>query len=222
MNLTKNEPVIEGTVIKTSNQFQGKGQMGNSWFSEPGKNLALSVVLKPQGLNGQNIYMLNMALALAARDFVAMYCSASKVKWPNDIYVQKAKVAGLLIENTWKGSEVQYAIVGLGINVNQDRFPAEIPNPTSLFLETGQQVDLEDAYEKLIWRIEQWYLRFRNDPQKIKEQYLAELLYFEELRTFTVQEKSLQGRIVDVSEAGKLVVETEQGLQEFGLKEIAF
>jgi len=222
MNLTKNEPVIEGTVIKTSNQFQGKGQMGNSWFSEPGKNLALSVVLKPQGLNGQNIYMLNMALALAARDFVAMYCSASKVKWPNDIYVQKAKVAGLLIENTWKGSEVQYAIVGLGINVNQDRFPAEIPNPTSLFLETGQQVDLEDAYEKLIWRIEQWYLRFRNDPQKIKEQYLAELLYFDELRTFTVQEKSLQGRIVDVSEAGKLVVETEQGLQEFGLKEIAF
>lgn len=222
MKLTKNEPVIEGTVIKTSNQFQGKGQMGNSWFSEPDKNLALSVVLKPRGLNGENIYLLNMALALATSEFVAMYCSGSKVKWPNDIYVQNDKVGGLLIENTWKGRALQYAIVGLGINVNQERFPADIPNPTSLFLQTGQQVDLDEAYEKLLWQIEQWYLRFKDNPKKIKEQYLAQLLYFEEPRTFTVEEKSLQGRIVDVSEAGKLVVETERGLQEFGLKEIAF
>jgi len=222
MNLTKTEPVFEGTVVRTSHQFRGKGQMGNSWYSDPDSNLAVSVVLKPVSLNGGNMYLLNMAVALAAREFVAMYCNSVYVKWPNDIYIQDKKVAGILVENVWKGGKLLFSIIGLGINVNQANFPADIPNPTSMFLQTNQTIDLEEAYEKLIWQVEQWYMKFKTKPQEIKEQYLSKLLYFETSRTFTAEGKEVHGRIIDVSESGKLILMTDQGPKEFGLKEIIF
>lgn len=223
MNLTKTTSVLDGTVVRTSYQFQGKGQMGNTWFSEPNKNLAVSVVLKPSGLNGANIYLLNMAVALALRDFAATYCDHVKVKWPNDIYVGERKVAGILVENLWKGSQVQFSVAGLGVNINQEVFPPDIPNPTSLFLETQKRFDLEEVYQQLLWHIEKWYLKFKQDPQAIKEQYLSQLLYFETPRVYkTKNNEELHGRIVDVSEAGKLMLMTESGLQAFGVKEISF
>jgi len=222
MKMTKSEPVLEGTVVRTANQFQGKGQMGKGWFSEPNKNLALSIVLKPQEFNTNNLYLLNMAIALAVHNFISMYELKPDIKWPNDIYVDGKKLAGILIENVWKGNTVEFSIVGLGININQEQFPQDLPNPTSLLMQKGEAIDLELAYQKLIWQVEQWYLRFKREPQKIKASYLSALLYFEERRNYTAGEERFGGRIIDVSDAGKLVLETADGLRSFGLKEISF
>ena len=138
-------------------QTTGKGQRGKTWESEPGSNIALSLVLEPHHLNATHQFYLVAAVALACVEFFSKYAGEqTKIKWPNDLYWRDRKAGGILIENVFKGSEWKYAVVGIGININQANFSPILKNPVSLKQITGKDLDTlalaKELYELLMKR----------------------------------------------------------------------
>ncbi len=123
-------------------QSAGKGQRGKHWMGEEGKNIALSIVIKPSPLNITEQFYLSAAVALGCFDFFCKYAGdETSIKWPNDIYWRDRKAGGILIENVIKGKKWKWAVVGIGINVNQTIFGNELINPVSLLQITGKEYD---------------------------------------------------------------------------------
>ena len=128
-----------GDTYFTHAQTNGKGQRGKSWQTGKGQNIALSIVLEPEGLQVAQQFRLSVAVSLACFDFFSKYAGdETKIKWPNDIYWCDRKAGGILIENIIKGSNWHFAVIGIGININQTAFDDSLPNPVSLKQITGQ------------------------------------------------------------------------------------
>lgn len=145
-----------GTVIYTPSQTAGRGQKGNSWESEDGKNLTFSLLLKRPLVKARDQFYLSEAASLAVVEaLTAEAGDGFTVKWPNDVYWQDKKICGMLLENSLDGSDIATCIVGIGINVNQERFLSDAPNPVSLINITGQEHDLEALLRQVCSRIEQ-------------------------------------------------------------------
>ena len=133
-------------------QTAGRGQTGNGWESEANKNLLCSILLPPRA----NVFELNMAVSVAVERLIrsvfyqqsGLY-SVLSIKWPNDIYWQDQKVAGILIENAIIGNELKYSIAGIGLNVNQTEWHSGAPNPVSLKQITGKDYDIDELMEHL-------------------------------------------------------------------------
>lgn len=123
-------------------QTAGRGQTGNGWESEENKNLLCSIVLPPR----QNLFELNVVVAVAVRRVLG---EDFTIKWPNDIYWQDKKVAGILIENAIIGNELNYSIAGIGLNVNQTEWKTDAPNPVSLKQITGQEYNIDELMQRL-------------------------------------------------------------------------
>ena len=125
--VSNSEPLPEGTVIMADDQYAGRGQQNNIWKAEPGKNLTFSVLLKPTFLPLSQQFLLNMVVSTAINNALSHFLSDGlSVKWPNDIYFRDQKIGGVLIENTIVGNDIKTAIIGIGINVNQQHFEAEL------------------------------------------------------------------------------------------------
>jgi len=140
-------------LIYTTYQTAGRGQMGNSWESEPGKNLLLSYLLREPEVNISEMFLLNVIAAVAAHRTIAEWLSYEQrpmlsIKWPNDIYIGNRKIAGILVENSLCGTKIQHSIAGIGINVNQEHWVSGAPNPVSIKQLTGVKVDI-DSIAKL-------------------------------------------------------------------------
>ena len=145
-----------GTVIYTPSQTAGRGQKGNSWESEDGKNLTFSHLLKRPPVKARDQFYLSEAAALAVVEALSAEAGDNfTVKWPNDVYWQDKKACGMLIENSLDGSDIATSIVGIGINVNQEHFPSDAPNPVSLINITGREHDLMALLKRVCSRIEQ-------------------------------------------------------------------
>ena len=145
-----------GTVIYTPSQTAGRGQKGNSWESEDGKNLTFSLLLKFPPVKARDQFYLSEAASLAVVEaLTAQAGEGFAVKWPNDVYWQDKKVCGMLIENSLNGSDIATSIIGIGINVNQERFVSDAPNPVSLINITGHDHDLEALLKQVCSSIEQ-------------------------------------------------------------------
>lgn len=143
-----------GTVLAAREQTAGRGQRGNTWFSEPGKNLTFSIVLKYgegglEPLPAADAIWLNYLISVAVVDFLQSHAIWCKVKWPNDVYVGKNKICGILIENTLEGDRLAASVIGVGININQHDFP-QLANATSLWSLTGEEYPLEKCLVKLL------------------------------------------------------------------------
>src|ERR1043165_9944327 len=106
----------EGSVVMADHQTSGKGQAGAKWFSDPGQNLLMSLLLKPDFLSTKKIFLLSKMVSLAIKDVLAGANIVAKVKWPNDIYVSGCKICGVLIENNLRGDRIQQCIAGIGLN----------------------------------------------------------------------------------------------------------
>lgn len=223
--ISKSNP-IEGTVISTSFQYAGRGQIGRSWHSGQNENTTLSVILKPDFLEIRNQYYLNMALAVSIRKLIASYITDDvTIKWPNDIYVGTNKIAGLLIQNVLMGSNYNAAVLGVGINVNQKIFPKEIPNPCSIFLETGLQMDLKIFNQHLYFLLEEQYLKLKKGFFKsIHLEYLSHLYLKNKRSNFKLKnEQEFIGIIKSVNGLGKLELELENGsIQTFNFNELKY
>ncbi len=160
--LSKSKPT-EGTVISVSYQTDGRGQIGSKWLGEPGKNIALSVILYPFFLKAVQQFSLSQAIALGVRDWAqAILEKPVHLKWPNDLYIGDRKAGGILIQNSIMGASLQSSVVGIGVNVNQDSFDQTLPNPTSLKIEAGgREFDLEMLKNLLFQHLEQRYLQLK-------------------------------------------------------------
>ena len=221
--LSKSNPV-EGTVILTYNQTAGRGQIGSKWESAPDKNVSMSVILHPKFLAVSEQFNLNVAVSLAIFDAVSLYVKDVKVKWPNDIYIGKKKVAGILIQNSLTGRNIQSSVVGIGLNVNQTAFTSDAPNPTSLKLETGKDIDLTKIVQEIVPALEKRYLQLKSGKTiDMRREYILHLYRFGKPFAFQrVDESYFTGIITGISSLGKLVIDTETGEEEFGLKEVRF
>ena len=136
-------PELEsGTVIAAREQTAGRGQRGNTWFTEAGQNLTFSIVLKDLELPAADAHLLNYLASVAVAEFLDGYGVHCSIKWPNDIFVGRGKICGILVENSLSGGEVAASVIGIGININQKEFP-QLSNATSLFRCTGKDYDIE-------------------------------------------------------------------------------
>ncbi len=222
--LAKSNPT-EGTAISAYQQTAGRGQIGSTWVSQAGKNLTLSVILYPRFLQPRRQFLLNQAVSLAVRDTVAAFVSEPVfVKWPNDIYINQQKTAGILIQNQLSGSTIQSCIVGVGLNVNQGSFPAHLPNPTAMILHTANSLDLEAVQQTLFSDLERRYLQLRqqNLPQ-IQADYLKHLYRYGVLADYERADGSrFRGTISGLTENGRLQIDHAAGTEDFEVKSIKF
>ncbi len=211
-----------GDVIMAGEQTAGRGMKGNSWESEPGSNFMLSIILKPVNLSASAQFGLSQCIALGVQRYVSSVVGEGvSVKWPNDIMIGSRKVAGILIENTLRGSSVTSAVVGIGLNVNQKGFSN--PGATSLTLETGAFYSLEKELEPLLLHIEECYGYLSALPaEQLDRLYSDVMLGLGQIRSFVCGEEHFSGVITGVTPLGKLKMITSCGEREFEVKEVAW
>lgn len=224
IRLLTSERPPEGTIITTDFQTAGRGQPGNSWESEAGKNLLFSIILYPDMINPSEQFIISMAVSLGIYDFVSRHTGRSKVKWPNDIYVDNDKIAGILIESSTIGEKVFYMVVGIGLNINQDNFRSNAPNPVSLRQITGKMYDTTSCLQEVAADLDLRYGQVLDGHRNtVKSDYMMNLYRYNEWTTFRDAEGSFAGMIKDVENDGRMIVETRSGkLKHYYFKEVEF
>lgn len=213
------------SLVYSINQTQGRGQRGNSWESEPGKNITASLFFHPKNFEASKQFYLSEAIALAITDFLQDLGISAKVKWPNDIYVKDKKICGILVEHVVTGKYITRSIAGFGININQKKFFSDAPNPTSVSLITGKEYDIEELIISLSKKLDK-YLKALEGIQNLHEIFISNLWRndgnFYEFYDKKVNEKIKAG-IISIAEDGILTLKTETGeKREYAFKEIEF
>lgn len=204
---------IEGTVITADKQTAGRGQRSNSWLTEPNLNLTCSYILRPAFLAAKNQFMLSAAVALSVFDVVDEFCLDTdiKIKWPNDILVTKKKIAGILIENSLRGMNLDSSIVGIGLNVNQVEFESGL-NATSLRSEARIEIEVDDVLRMLNSKLEARYLQLRNgNHTQILSELNRNLFGFEEEKSLRINGKESNVRIMGARPSGELQLQHADG-----------
>lgn len=219
----RQKEAFEGSIFITNHQTRGKGQRGNTWETKPGENLTFSLVLQPRFLDLSEQFLLNIAISNAIRQGLQEYIPQLQVKWPNDLVVPgMGKIGGILIENLVGSTGWEYAVVGIGLNINQREFSS--PQATSLSLITGSSYPLEELFKLLITQVEQAYLALKKGKRELLQQeYLRHLYLLEHWTQYRSGDQTLDGKIIGLSDTGNLILELASGKQQsFGIKEITF
>jgi len=225
--LSESEPA-EGTLISANEQHAGRGQMGNSWESEAGKNLTVSIILYPNFLEADKQFFLNMAITLGVKDFCEFALGDEiRIKWPNDIYYGDNKLGGILIENSIKGAALSSAIAGIGININQLEFNPALPNPTSFIRvkkpQSSEHYDIPALIDYLSSYIEKYYLQLRQLHFNFLDRAYTESLYrYQQTHQFKKGDTLFRGEINGVAKDGKLIIHSNGKELRFGFKEVEF
>ena len=214
------------SVVAAVTQTAGRGQRGNRWVSAPGDNLTFSLLLRPEGLPVREVMAVTCLATLAVRDRLRDEGVPAVIKWPNDIYVGKKKICGMLVENGLEGTDVDWSVVGIGINLNQTEFPGEVLNPTSLKRLTGRSFELAPFLEKVCQEIGKRLPELDSPEGRkgLREAYERDLFQkdspapYRELATG----KEFTGIIRGVTPEGLLRVEAEGQERTFGFKEIGY
>ena len=202
-----------GTCYFAHEQTSGKGQRGKSWATEKGMNIILSIVLKPDFLKPFQQFQLSASVAVASRQFFSHYGHQDlKIKWPNDIYWQDQKLGGILIENIIaskpKGGNWDWAVVGIGININQANFAEELKNPVSLKQITGKSFDQIKMAKELCNSIDQFYkMLMNNEASAILVVYNRNLYKRDQLVRLKKGNRIFSANIKEVTPTGQLVVQ---------------
>lgn len=221
--LIKSENTAAGTVVLTLNQTKGRGQHTNSWESESGKNLTISIILRPEFLPIHFQFNISIVISLGVRDYLQQYVSGVSIKWPNDIYINDKKIAGILIEHSIMGSALSYSICGLGLNINQTEFLSDAPNPVSLANITGEQYELETELMKLLECIEKRYFDLEDAClNKLEKDYLDSMYWMNEIHQFSDEHGVFDGVIVGVTEIGQLRIKVDLEERIYNFKEVSF
>jgi len=214
----------EGTVIVARNQTEGKGQRGNSWESEAGKNITCSILLYPSFLPLQRYFLLSEAISLGVKETLDTYVEGITVKWPNDVYYSERKIAGILIENELTGNEYNLSVAGIGLNINQERFFSNAPNPISLKQITGREQNTEAILKELIQNILYWYERLKDGDTEILIRMYHEALYRRTgFHRYEDSEDIFSARIDHVSDDGFLHLVTDRNEERsYAFKNVRF
>jgi BirA family biotin operon repressor/biotin-[acetyl-CoA-carboxylase] ligase len=220
--LTKRPP--EGTVYIANEQKSGRGQINNSWESERGKNLTLSIVIYPSYVDILQQFEISKVFALGIADFFSEFVDDVSIKWPNDIYVGKNKIGGLLIENSICNGQIASSIAGMGLNINQQKFVSDAPNPVSLTQITGEEYDLDYCLRLLCEKIDLRYNQLLSGATDIIDNdYVSKMFRLNEWARYVEDEIEYIGRIDGVDKIGRLLITDREGEQKhYHFKEVMF
>jgi BirA family biotin operon repressor/biotin-[acetyl-CoA-carboxylase] ligase len=220
-NLLKEGILEDGTVILADEQFAGKGQRNAEWLTKPGENLTFSFFLSNVNLSVQNQYFLTCTVSISLVHLLNKFGLDAKIKWPNDIYVNNKKIAGVLIENQLSSSEIKNSIIGIGLNINQREFDGL--NATSVLLETeARKTPMEVLYSFIEIFNSSWKDFSVRILPKVKSEYISNLFQLNELKNYEDSKGEFEGIIRNVLDSGHLVIERNGEAQQYDLKEIAF
>ena len=225
-SLLSSEICAEGLVVKADFQTAGRGQRDSQWHSPKSENLLMSLLLYPKFLSAEKQFDLNKIVALSIyRLLDDLGIDGVKIKWPNDVYVNKKKISGILIENGLKGTKVADSIIGVGLNVNTIHFPEILEKRTcSLASELGNNFNVNEVLFRLVKNIEQYYLLLRAGKSKgIHQQFESHMLGFQEDRIYILPDGSqIMGKITGLDHSGRLILLSEGSEHYFRNKEIQF
>mgnify|MGYP001274463461 CR=1 FL=1 len=212
--LLSNGLITQPCCITAKYQTSGKGRGSNTWNSESGKNLILSIICFPHFLPAEKQFYLNKAVALSVSELITELSVGNNVtiKWPNDVYAGNKKIAGILIQTAIQNNTIKHAIIGIGVNINQEVFPAELPNATSVIEYTATETNIDHALERYLVLFEKYY-NFLKDGMlsKIDGRYIESLYRFGKHSAFLYENKKIFARISGVNEYGWLQIVTEDG-----------
>mgnify|MGYP001316339852 CR=1 FL=1 len=222
--LLSDEKPAEGTVITASYQEKGRGQTGNGWESEAGKNLLMSTIIYPTMVRAEDQFIISQMISLALYDLVRQETSGVSIKWPNDIYVKDDKIAGILIENSVMGSSITSCIAGIGLNVNQKKWRGSAPNPVSLAGITGKHYDPAKILDDLVILLDERYrMVIGEENLRLSREYHSALYRRGEWHRYSDEEGEFTGMIEGAGAGGMLRVRRENGtLTEYAFKEIDY
>jgi len=210
-----------GTAIMADTQTLGRGQRGNNWQSEPGKNLLVSYIFKPDKLSVIRMPELTWATSLSLVKTLGKFNITGHVKWPNDVLVNGKKIAGVLIENQLSGEFISSAIIGIGLNINQSEFGDF--NATSMFLELNAELSKERVFYDLSSSMNDIFQEIGSSKStKLRSDYESALFQKNSSCFYKDEHGQFEGEIVGVNESGHLLVKVAEEIREYGLKEISY
>lgn len=221
-----------GFTLVARSQSAGRGQRGNTWESEPGSNLTLSVLLEPHGIDARQQFAVSEAVAVAAVLTLRRWLPPTQpalIKWPNDIYVANKKIAGILIEHSLSGHAIQWSVCGIGLNVNQRRFVSDAPNPVSLANIVGADTPLGEVLEAFtghIMQLSAQYLENAAAPLHRLHAIYRSMLWradgYHPYADMTRGGEPFEGAISAIEPTGHLVLRIPDGTERrFAFKEVA-
>ncbi len=225
--LISQKKASDGMLIASFFQSRGRGVGENTWESEAGLNLTFSVIFCPRFLSPGDQFVLNQCISLALAGFVIESTGETqdvKIKWPNDIFVGKMKMAGILINNIVQGNDFMYCIAGVGININQEKFISDAPNPVSLKMISGNNYDIDLCLNRIIEFIETEYNSLISEGKaSINKRYISLLYRFNIWSDYRVEGRIFRGIITGISPYGQLLVRDMEGMEHaYDFKQIVF
>ena len=222
-DLVRKQSVENFTTVVAENQTKGRGQMGAVWETEKGKNLIMSTLVGEVLSSSYDIFHLNVAVALGVIAVLEEYnLPKLAIKWPNDIMSDQKKLAGILIENSFKSDTKIQSIVGIGLNVNQQSFE-NLPKASSMAVVMNRNYELDQVLEKVIFQIKKnCALILSNQSELLWNQFHNYLFKINIPIPFEdAQQNRFMGIIQGVTSEGKLqVILEDDSVQTYGIKEI--
>ena len=210
----------ESTMVVVADfQTAGKGCGSNSWESERGQNLTFSMLIHPEALEARAQFRITEVVSVALCNTLERYIYKEvDIKWPNDIYVGDQKICGILIENRLQGSVIKDSIIGIGLNVNQQAFLSDAPNPVSMWQLTGQETNREVLLEAFLQAFnEAW------ESETISKAYRQRLYRREGYHAFCDKDGRFEAKLRNVLNDGMLVLEDREGQRRnYAFKEIKY
>lgn len=214
------------TLITTDYQTVGRGQRGNTWESAPGENLLFSLAFKPTHIPSAQQFVLSELISVAICEVLSTYTEDIRIKWPNDIYHKDQKLCGILIEHDLEGTRLSRTIIGVGLNVNQRHFASDAPNPVSLSLILGHEVEREALLSAIVSHFVELYRGYTTSflsRDGLHRRYTA-LLYRKDVpASYADSQGAFTAILRDVAPDGRLLLEDRQGtLRSYLFKEVAY
>lgn len=224
--LDNGEPLPDISLVIANSQTAGRGQRGNTWEAEAGKNLLFSIVCHPEFVRASEQFVLSQAIALAVALTIneVVQTDDCRVKWPNDIYIGDKKVSGTLIECDLRGSNIETCIIGTGVNINQIVFRSDAPNPVSIAQIAGKEFDREAILSQILGRFTTIYnVIRRGNADSVRRLYKVWLYRKSGFHKYSDAKGEFLAEIADVEKTGHLVLRLENDeLRRYEFKDVKF
>ncbi len=210
-----------GMIVRADFQTKGKGQLANLWLAEESKNLLISAIIDTREFAIEKQFFLNAATCLSVAEMLMTNYNIPHVsiKWPNDIYAGDKKIAGILIENSLRGSQWTNAVVGIGLNVNQAVF-SDLNRATSMFNQTQEKQKVKSVLKNLLKILNKHFLKIGNNEDALFEAFNQNLYKVNKEIAFTKKNELYKGIVKGVNAFGELEVEVAGKLKRYRHKEI--
>jgi BirA family transcriptional regulator, biotin operon repressor / biotin---[acetyl-CoA-carboxylase] ligase len=214
-----------GFFITSDFQTEGKGHGDNHWFSSPGRNILMSFLWSNPQIKATDQFNISRFVSLVLCNYIRKILPQDcdvRIKWPNDLICNNMKIAGILIDHRIAGSFVLSSNIGLGLNVNEEQFPDNLPNAGSLLMITGEKKDLNIVLEGLTEDFQTTRFNPNISNNQIHRLYDENLYLLRREMHFRDQYGCFKGIITGTTQDGRLIIKTASGGRKYGFKEVSY